>query len=118
MIVNGVQVVVDDKVVEVFPGQPIRYEPCVPPPLLYHGTSPGALEAIRREGLQPMERQYVHLSPDTETAIRVGDRHDDRPVVLTVRAADAHAAGIAFYRAEETVYLAKCIPVEFLEFST
>jgi len=98
--------------------QPIRYEPCVPPPLLYHGTSPGALEAIRREGLQPMERQYVHLSPDTEMAIRVGDRHDDRPVVLTVRAADAHAAGITFYRAEETVYLAKRIPVEFLEFST
>ena len=58
--------------------QPIRYEPCIPPPLLYHGTAPESLEAIRREGLQPMERQYVHLSPDPETAIRVGARHDDR----------------------------------------
>jgi putative RNA 2'-phosphotransferase len=95
--------------------QPIRYEPCVPPATLYHGTSPDSLEAIRREGLEPMERQYVHLSPDPETATRVGARHDDRPVVLAIRAADAHAAGIAFYKAEESVYLAKRVPAEFLE---
>jgi putative RNA 2'-phosphotransferase len=97
--------------------QPIRYAPCTPPPLLYHGTSPESLETIRHEGLQPMERQYVHLSPDPETAMRVGARHDDRPVVLTVRAADAHAAGVVFHQAEESVYLAKRIPVEFLEIS-
>lgn len=97
--------------------RPIRYEPCIPPPLLYHGTAPESLETIRREGLRPMERQYVHLSPDPATAIRVGARHDDRPVVLTVRAADAHAAGVAFHQADESVYLAKRIPVEFLEIS-
>ena len=97
--------------------QPIRYEPCVPPATLYHGTSPDALEAIRREGLEPMERQYVHLSPDPETATRVGARHDDRPLVLAVRAADAHAAGIAFHQADESVYLARHVPAEFLEIS-
>jgi len=97
--------------------QPIRYDPCTPPPLLYHGTAPESLETIRREGLRPMERQYVHLSPDPATAIRVGARHDDRPVVLTVRAADAHTAGVAFHQADESVYLAKRIPVEFLEIS-
>jgi putative RNA 2'-phosphotransferase len=64
-----------------------------------------------------MERQYVHLSPDTETAVRVGARHDSRPVVLTVRAAEAHAAGVEFYQADEAVYLAKRIPPEFLQFS-
>ena len=96
--------------------QPIRYEPCAPPPILYHPTSPDALEAIRREGLRPMERQYVHLAPDAETAIRVGARHDERPVVVTVRAAEARAAGVEFYRADEAVYLAKRVPVEFLEF--
>jgi len=95
--------------------QPIRYEPCTPPSLLYHGTSPDRLEAIRREGLKPMERQYVHLSPDYKTAIRVGVRHADHPVVLTVRAADAHAAGVEFYRADEAVYLARHIPPEFLD---
>ncbi len=94
--------------------QPIVYEPCTPPLLLYHGTSPDALESIRRDGLKPMERQYVHLSPDPETAIRVGARHDQRPVVLTVHAAKAHAAGIEFYRADVAVYLAKQIPPKFL----
>ncbi|MBU0704188.1 MAG: RNA 2'-phosphotransferase [Chloroflexi bacterium] len=95
--------------------QPIRYESCVPPPILYHGAAPDALEAIRREGLDPMGRQYVHLSPAAETAIRVGARHAEPPVVVTVRAAEAHAAGIEFYRADEAVYLAKRVPVEFLE---
>ncbi len=95
--------------------QLITYEPCTPPAVLYHGTSPGALESIRREGLKPMERQYVHLSPNPETAIRVGSRHVDHPVVLTVRAAEAHAAGVTFYRADEAVYLARHIPLEFLE---
>jgi len=94
----------------------IRYEPCAPPPRLYHGTSPEALASIRREGLKPMNRQYVHLSADPETAVQVGVRHAPHPVVLTVRAAEAHAAGVAFYRAEESVYLAKQIPAHFLEF--
>ena len=95
--------------------QPITYEPSAPPPVLYNGTSPEALEAIRREGLLPMQRQYVHLSPDRETTILVGIRHDRSPAVLKVRAAEAHAAGIAFYQADEAVYLAKHVPREFVE---
>jgi putative RNA 2'-phosphotransferase len=98
--------------------QPIRYESCTPPPMLYHGTSPDRLASIRREGLRPMERQYVHLSPDPETAVRVGARHAERPVVLIVRAAAAHAVGVEFYQADAAVYLARCIPAEFLEVLT
>jgi putative RNA 2'-phosphotransferase len=95
--------------------QPIRYEPCAPPSILYHGTSQRAMAAIRREGLRPMGRQYVHLSPDPETATRVGARHDEQPVVLTIHAAEAHAAGVVFHQADEAVYLAKCIPVQFVD---
>ena len=95
---------------------PIRYEPCTPPPRLYHATSPDALASIRREGLRPMERQYVHLSPDPETALHVGAHHADRPVLLTVRSSQAHATGVEFYRADNAVYLAKHIPAEFIEF--
>ena len=29
-----------------------------------------------KEGLKPMNRQYVHLSQDKETAYLVGSRHD------------------------------------------
>ena len=96
--------------------QAIRYEPCMPPSRLYHGTAPEALEAIRRDGLKPMERQYVHLSPDQGTAVRVGSRHASCPIILTVRAAEAYAVGIAFYQADEAVYLAGRIPVEYVEF--
>jgi putative RNA 2'-phosphotransferase len=98
--------------------RPIRYEPCTPPPTLYHGTSPDVMDAIRREGLRPIERQYVHLSTDPATAVEVGTRHAERPVILTVRAADAHAAGVVFYQADEAVYLVKYIPPEFLDSGT
>jgi putative RNA 2'-phosphotransferase len=93
----------------------IRHEPAKPPARLYHGTSPDALQAIRRDGLRPMERQYVHLSPNRETAVRVGSRHARRPVVITVRASEAHDAGIVFYHPEEAVYLAEEIPPGFLD---
>ena len=56
-----------------------------------------------------MERQYVHLSLERKTAVRIGARHDERPIVLTVNASDAHAAGVEFYQADEAVYLAKYI---------
>jgi len=44
VLVNGVQVVVDDKVLEVFPGQPIRYEPVAKP--RFEPVSLEAWEAI------------------------------------------------------------------------
>ena len=92
----------------------IEYKPVRPPVRLYHGTSPEALETIRRQGLRPMGRQYVHLSPDRETAIRVGSRHTHRPVVLTVYAQEADDAGVTFYQPEESIYLAEAIPPDFL----
>jgi putative RNA 2'-phosphotransferase len=90
--------------------------PCTPPDRLYHGTSPRALRHIRQEGLRPMRRQYVHLSADRETAARVGARYAPDPVILTVLAAEAAEAGILFYQTDESTYLAKAIPPEFLEF--
>ncbi len=99
--------------------QPVRYDPCSPPSLLYHGTSPAVLEGIRQGGLRPMERQYVHLSPDRGTAHQVGGRHvahEQRPVVLTILAAKAHEAGIQFFRAGETVYLVERVPPAYIQF--
>jgi putative RNA 2'-phosphotransferase len=93
----------------------IYHEPAKPPDRLYHGTSPDALQAIRREGLKPMDRQYVHLSPDRETATRVGRRHAPRPIVVSVRAGEAHEAGVMFYHPEEAVYLAEKIAPAFLD---
>ncbi len=97
---------------------PIHYEPCTPPRLLYHGTSPAALVHIRREGLRPMGRQYVHLSTTPTAAIRVGARHTtagDPPVILRIQAAKAHAAGVPFFQAGDDVYLTTNVPPQFIE---
>lgn len=51
---------------------------------LFHGTSRRAWESIRDEGIKPMNRQYVHLSRTRDEAVRVGRRHDNQPVILTI----------------------------------
>lgn len=85
-----------------------------PPPTLFHGTTPAAAEAVLREGLAPMRRQHVHLSPDVATALAVGRRRTADPVVLVVDAAAAAAAGVTFYQGGERVWLADPIPPPFL----
>src|SRR5690242_18631805 len=61
----------------------LQLAPVAPPPTLYHGTAAHLVETIRREGLRKMARHHVHLSPDPETARRVGARHGP-PVVFAV----------------------------------
>ncbi|MFD7610102.1 RNA 2'-phosphotransferase [Streptomyces sp. NPDC059828] len=86
-----------------------------PPPYLYHGTVARHLTAIRTEGLRPMARHHVHLSPDRETATRVGARRG-RPVVLSVDAGAMHRAGHVFHVSANGVWLADAVPPEFLRF--
>jgi len=93
----------------------LQLPPAVPPALLYHGTAPAALPAIRREGLQKMSRHHVHLTADETTAHRVGQRRG-RPVLLTVQAAALHAAGGVFYQAGNGVWLIDAVPPQYLVF--
>lgn len=95
--------------------QRLLREPAEPPGILYHGTSPAAAEQIKREGLKPMGRQYVHLSIDTATAKQVGRRKAQAPVILRVKAEAAHVGGIRFYRGNELVWLADDVPPAFIE---
>lgn len=85
-----------------------------PPPMLYHGTSPEAAEAILREGLRPMKRTHVHLSPDLNGAREVGLRKSTTPVLLSVNALDAHGQGHRFYRVDGRVWLSDAVPPVFL----
>lgn len=87
--------------------------PTEPPVYLYHGTVGRVLDAIRSEGLRPMARTHVHLSPDRETATRVGARRG-RPVVLSVDAAAMHRAGHTFYVSANGVWLTAAVPPAFL----
>ncbi|MBT2451183.1 RNA 2'-phosphotransferase [Streptomyces sp. ISL-43] len=86
-----------------------------PPAHLYHGTVAGALDAIRAEGLRPMARHHVHLSPDRETATRVGARRG-RPIVLAVDAGAMRAAGHVFRISANGVWLVDSVPPQFLRF--
>ncbi|MGR6920833.1 RNA 2'-phosphotransferase [[Actinomadura] parvosata] len=86
-----------------------------PPEVLYHGTVRRFLAAIRREGLRPMSRHHVHLSPDRETATRVGARRG-APVVLVVAAGVMHAEGHAFLRSANGVWLVDEVPPGYLRF--
>jgi putative RNA 2'-phosphotransferase len=85
----------------------------VPPEVLLHGTSEGAAGAIRQEGIRPMQRQYVHLTTSRDLAVRVGGRHG-KSCVLEVDALLASQAGVAFYRANDSFWLADLVPPEFI----
>ena len=89
--------------------------PAAPPAYLYHGTVAPNLDAIRAEGLRPMSRHDVHLSPDRETATRVGARRG-RPVVLAVDAGAMHRDGHVFHVSENGVWLTKAVPPQYLRF--
>ena len=88
-------------------------EPTSPPSRLYHGTATKALGAIRREGLKPGSRQYVHLSGDAETALAVGRRHG-KPIAVDVDAARMAHDGFAFYLSRNGVWLTARVPPTYL----
>jgi putative RNA 2'-phosphotransferase len=89
--------------------------PTTPPPYLFHGTVARNLDAIRAEGLRPMNRHAVHLSAERETATRVGARRG-RPVVLSVDAGAMHKDGQVFRVSENGVWLTEAVPVRYLRF--
>lgn len=84
-----------------------------PPDVLYHGTVAAALPAIFREGLRPVSRHDVHLSPDTATAVKVGSRRG-KPVILAVDAAAMARDGHEFRCSANGVWLAQRVAPEYL----
>lgn len=90
-------------------------EPQIPPPHLYHGTATRFLDSIRQQGLLARGRDYVHLSADMETAIRVGQRHG-KPSVLLIQAEAMHQAGVLFYRSANGVWLVAQVPPQYIVF--
>lgn len=91
----------------------LGYEPAAPPAVLYHGTTEKFLPSIREEGLKRGSRHHVHLSPDEETARKVGGRRG-RPVVLKVESGRMHEAGHMFFRSANGVWLTERVPPEYL----
>jgi putative RNA 2'-phosphotransferase len=91
----------------------IDQAPASPPDTLYHGTQ--AADAIEREGLRSMRRQYVHLSTTTDVAQEVGSRRGPKPIIFRVDAKAAHADGIVFYRTSDPrTWLVDTLPARYL----
>ncbi|SEP13060.1 putative RNA 2'-phosphotransferase [Flavobacterium sp. CF108] len=88
-----------------------------PSEYLYHGTVGKFMENIQKEGLKKMSRQYVHLSKDKETAIKVGSRRGV-PQILTVRSGEMHRDGFKFYLSENNVWLTDEVPAKYIEFKS
>jgi putative RNA 2'-phosphotransferase len=88
-------------------------EPVTPPDVLFHGTADRFADAIRRDGLRPMSRQQVHLSPDESTALTVGKRHG-RPIIFRIAAGKMARRGHTFYRSANGVWLTDAVLPEFL----
>ncbi len=108
--------IVDDKIRALYghsiPNK-ITKEKALPPDVLYHGTAHRLIDSILQKGLLPMNRQYVHLSKDIETAMLVGKRRDANPVILEIDSKSASNDGIVFYIGNE-----KCFYVIFFHRNT
>ena len=84
--------------------------------VLYHGTTPDAASKILKEGLRPMKRRWVHLSPTIEVATEVGLRRTKNPVILEVNAEAARKNGWRFYKATDKVYVCKVVPPRYIKY--
>ncbi len=92
----------------------MNYQPKTPPPVLYHGTATTNVESILKNGILKGNRQFIHLSVDTETAQKVGSRHG-KPYIFKIETFKMQEAGILFYCSENGVWLVDFIPKEFLK---
>jgi putative RNA 2'-phosphotransferase len=91
----------------------VEMPPAEPPSSLFHGTSASVVDAILRDGLNAGARQYVHLSPNADTARAVGARHG-RPVVLVVDAGAAARDGVVFRRGNDDTWLTDALDPRYL----
>jgi len=82
--------------------------------VLYHGTTLEAAHKIMRDGLKPMRRRWVHLSPTREIAVEVGLRRTENPVVLEIYVEGARRNGLKFFKATDRVYVSREIPSSYI----
>ena len=85
-----------------------------PPPILYHGTAKKNIDAIFKQGVNKMKRQYVHLSEKVETARSVGIRYGE-PVILEISSNIMYEEGFKFYCSKNRVWLTEEVPPKYLK---
>ena len=86
----------------------------IPPKVLYHGTAERNLDSILMNGIKKMNRLYVHLTDNLETAKKVGKRHG-KPIVLAINTKKMIKDGYRFYLSDNGVWLTDFIPKGYIE---
>ena len=93
----------------------IEFKKSIPPNILFHGTSHKAYDLIRKEGLKPMNRQYVHLSVDAATARKVGSRRDRNPVILVINSSKMYSDGFKFFHStNDGTWMCESVPSSYI----
>lgn len=92
----------------------LKLQEVKPPDILYHGTPLSAVDSIMKTGINKMNRHHVHLSPDLETAKKVGSRRG-KFEVLQIEAMRMRADGYKIYISDNGVYLVDDVPVKYIK---
>jgi len=95
---------------------PMYDEAAEPPERLFIGIRHRHLVVAKVEGLRALNRSYVPLWEDPLVAEQIARRRGGEPVVVEVRAREAHAAGTRFLKAGESFYLTKSVAARYLVF--
>ncbi len=88
----------------------------VPPALLYAAVPLKAHAAVAEHGLRPPPDQELVLAVTPEMALKLGKRRSPEPILITVQARTAHAAGLVFQGYGEGLFLTPDpLPREFVQ---
>ncbi len=87
--------------------------PVVPPEKLYYAVQGMFLDDIAQWGINKMNRQYVHLSPDPQTALEAASKKIG-PVVLEIDALDMYDHEILFFQSDFDVWLTDHVPSQYI----
>ena len=87
----------------------------IPPEILYHGTIEKNLKSIAAQGLLKMNRLYVHLSADIETAKKVAARRSGTAVIYKIAARKMYNDGYKFFQSANGVWLVDNVPPKYLQ---
>lgn len=86
-----------------------------PKEFLYHGTDGKFIKSIRKNGIRKQTRQYVHLSPDIETAEKVGKRHGDHLYVIKIDIQAMMSDGVKIWLSTNNVYLTDYVDPKYFK---
>ena len=92
----------------------VELEQKEPPKFLYHGTLKRNAASIKNKGLLKMQRLYVHLSGDIETAQKVAERRRGDSIIYKIDAEAMSKEGYKFYRSVNGVWLTDHVPSKYL----